>query len=73
MMTAFDMTYNSIDEIAQHKDLLVVDMDQSLSGKQEYFEDGIHFTSSGSRAASKLVATAIEPLINHVVARKNFN
>jgi lysophospholipase L1-like esterase len=65
----FDIMYRSIDEIADHQGLLVVDMNQTLSGEDEYFEDGIHFSLAGSRAASKLVAGALEPVVADVLAR----
>lgn len=68
-MRAFELVYDTIDQVAAQTGALVVDMDRQLSGRGAYFADGIHFTLAGSRAAAQLVAAAIEPLVSEIGER----
>lgn len=72
-MRAFDAVYQSVDKVAENRGSLVVDMNEALSGRSEYFRDGIHFSLAGSQAAAALVTTAIEPLVAHTLARRSLS
>ena len=63
-MRAFELTYSAIDEIVGDRGVKISDMNEGLSGRKEYFHDGIHFSPMGSHAASNLV---FETLWSHVI------
>jgi len=52
-----------IEETAGARGAVIVDMDHGLSGNEQYFADGIHFSEAGADAAAELVAQALEPLL----------
>jgi lysophospholipase L1-like esterase len=68
LMRYFDITYNIIDDIALNRALQIFDMNEALSGRKDYFNDGIHFSPTGSRKASKLVAKKLAPMISRISA-----
>lgn len=63
LMRAFQVTYALDEEVARERGIRILDMDQALSGRKEFFHDGIHFSRAGSRAASNLVAQALLPIV----------
>lgn len=71
LMRAFELTYSIIDEIAEDAGVKISDMNEGLSGRKEYFLDGIHFGPMGSHAASNLVYEALLPLVDRSVDLQN--
>lgn len=60
---AFAAIRRIIDAVAADTGVSVVDLQAALSGRPEYFHDGIHFSPAGSRAAARLTADAIEAIV----------
>ncbi len=63
VMDAFRETARIVDRIARERDIPVVDMDGTLSGRDDYFIDAIHYSETGSVAAAALVAAELERLL----------
>ena len=49
--------------------LLVVDMHRALGERDEFFWDPIHFNPTGSRAAARVVAEALDPHLSRRAAQ----
>ena len=63
LMRAYEISYQVVEDVAQKHDALVVDMTTPISGRPEFFADGVHFNPQGSRFAAQLVAEALLPLV----------
>ena len=57
---AYEVCDAVIDDIAQARDIFVVDMDKALSDRAEYFHDPVHFNPVGSAAAAQFVARQLD-------------
>lgn len=60
---ALDSCLEVIDEIADRRNLPVIDMAASLGNQSRYFYDAVHFNPEGSRMAATLAADAIGALL----------
>lgn len=63
LIAAYDACHEVIDAIGERHGAVVVDMDRKMTGKGEYFTDGIHFNATGAQFAAEMVSAAIAPLI----------
>lgn len=63
LMQAFELTYSIIDKVAEDRGIKISNMNEGLSGREDYFDDGIHFSPTGSRAAANLVFETLSPLV----------
>ena len=63
LVRAFDACHRVIEEVAASANAVVVDMDHEMTGRGNYFVDGIHFSEAGGTMAAELVASAIAPLL----------
>ena len=70
LMRGFEFTYAIIDEIAADRNIKIIDMNDRLSGRKEYFHDGIHFSPAGSRVAAELVSETILPAVLRSIQRQ---
>ena len=59
----YDACHEIVEDVAETRGFTVVDMDVSMSGRGEYFDDGIHFSPLGSAVAAELVSVALAPLL----------
>ena len=63
LQAAFETCYEQLEQVAVGRGLRMIDMDAELSGVDEYYIDGIHFTEAGSHAAARVVSETIVPLL----------
>lgn len=71
MLRAFELTEQIVEDIAREEGLRVADLSQAMSGRREYFDDHIHFTPAGGRAAAALAAQALlEPVVEAIKAKQ---